>query len=160
MPAGLTEPITTLLINNISCTATFVQYAGLAALTGPQDAVTRMVAGLAAKRDLLVRGLNAIDGIRGATPAGPFYCFPAISGVLQRTGLPCESFATRLLAERHVAVLAGSGVRPAGAGGPPGGPSAGPAGAGAGPAPAQRLVGAPAPPAPGAPRRASGAAPR
>src|SRR5260370_13698517 len=116
MPAGLTEPITTLLINNISCTATFVQYAGLAALTGPEDAVTRMVAGLAAKRDLLVGGLNAIDGIRCATPAGAFYCFPDISGVLERTGLTCESFATRLLAERHVAVLAGSGVGPAGEG--------------------------------------------
>jgi aspartate/methionine/tyrosine aminotransferase len=114
--ARLTEPITTLLINNISCTATFVQYAGLAALTGPQDAVTRMVAGLAAKRDLLVRGLNAIDGIRCATPAGAFYCFPNISAVLERTGLTCESFATRLLAERHVAVLAGSGFGPAGAG--------------------------------------------
>src|SRR5260370_4526629 len=78
--AGLAEPITTLLINNISCTATFVQYAGLAALTGPQDAVTRMVAGLGAKRDLLVRGLNAIEGIRCATPAGAFYCFPDIGG--------------------------------------------------------------------------------
>ncbi len=116
MPAWLAEPITTLLINNISCTATFVQYAGLAALTGPQDAVTRMVAGLGAKRDLLVRGLNAIEGIRCATPAGAFYCFPDIGGVLERTGLTCESFATRLLAERHVAVLAGSAFGPAGAG--------------------------------------------
>src|SRR5258708_40372529 len=108
LPAGLTEPITTLLINNISCPATFVQYAGLAALTGPQDAVTRMGAGLAAKRDLLVRGLNAIDGIRCATPAGAFYCFPDISGVLERTGLTCESFATRRLAGPHVARLAGA----------------------------------------------------
>src|SRR5260370_40947104 len=107
MPAGLTEPITTLLINNISCTATFVQYAGLAALTGPQDEVTRMVAGLAAKRDLLVRGVNAIGGIRCATPAGPCYCLPDLSGVLARTGLTCPSFATRPLPEPHVSVLTG-----------------------------------------------------
>src|SRR3989441_10134347 len=55
MPAALTDAMTTLVINNVSCTATFVQYAGIAALMGPQDAVTRMVAGLRAKRDLLVQ---------------------------------------------------------------------------------------------------------
>ncbi len=116
MPASLAEPMTTLVINNVSCTATFVQHAGLAALTGPQDAVTAMVAGLAAKRDLLARGLNAIEGIRCATPAGAFYCFPDISGVLDRTGLTCESFAERLLAEQHTAVLAGTAFGPAGEG--------------------------------------------
>src|SRR5213083_1931499 len=63
MPARLAEPMTTLVINNVSCTATFVQHAGLAALTGSQEPVTRMVSGLRAKRDLLVRGLNAIDGV-------------------------------------------------------------------------------------------------
>lgn len=116
MPASLAEPMTTLVINNVSCTATFVQHAGLAALTGPQDAVTAMVAGLAAKRDLLARGLNAIEGIRCATPAGAFYCFPDITGVLDRTGLTCESFAERLLAEQHTAVLAGTAFGPAGEG--------------------------------------------
>jgi aspartate/methionine/tyrosine aminotransferase len=116
MPAWLAEPVTTLLINNVSCTATFVQYAGLAALTGPQDAVTGMVAGLRAKRDLLARGLNAIDGIRCAVPAGAFYCFPDITGVLERAGLTCEAFAARLLVERHVAVLAGTAFGPGGAG--------------------------------------------
>ena len=116
MPPSLAEPMTTLVINNVSCTATFVQYAGLAALTGRQEPVTRMVAGLRAKRDLLVRGLNAIDGVRCATPAGAFYCFPDISGALERTGLSCESFAERLLAEQHVAVLAGTAFGPGGAG--------------------------------------------
>lgn len=116
MPASLAEPMTTLVINNVSCTATFVQYAGLAALTGPQDAVTAMVAGLAAKRDLLARGLNAIEGISCATPAGAFYCFPDVSGVLERTGLTCESFAERLLAEQHTAVLAGTAFGAAGVG--------------------------------------------
>jgi aspartate aminotransferase len=116
MPERLTGPMTTLLINNVSCTATFVQYAGLAALTGPQDPVSRMVAGLRLKRDLLVRGLNAIDGVRCATPAGAFYCFPDMGGVLERTGLGCEAFAQRLLAEQHVAVLAGTAFGPAGAG--------------------------------------------
>src|SRR2546422_307256 len=99
MPVRLAEPMTTLVINNVSCTATFVQHAGLAALTGSQEPVTRMVSGLRAKRDLLVRGLNAIDGISCATPVGAFYCFPDIGGALERTGLSCESFAARRLAE-------------------------------------------------------------
>jgi aspartate/methionine/tyrosine aminotransferase len=116
MPAPLAEPMTRLVINNVSCTATFVQHAGIAALTGPQDPVTRMVSGLKAKRDLLVRGLDAIDGIRCATPAGAFYCFPDIGGVLERTGLSCETFAERLLAEQHTAVLAGTAFGPGGAG--------------------------------------------
>jgi aspartate aminotransferase len=116
MPASLTDKMTTLLINNVSCTATFVQYAGIAALDGPQEPVTRMVAGLKAKRDLLVRGLNAIDGIRCASPAGAFYCFPDISGVLERTGLTCDSFAGRLLAEQHTAVLSGTAFGPGGEG--------------------------------------------
>src|SRR6266567_3875225 len=118
VPASLTDAMTTLVINNVSCTATFVQYAGIAALTGPQDAVTRMVAGLGAKRDLLVRGLNAIDGLSCASPAGAFYCFPDISGVLERTGggATCKSFAERLLAEQHVAVLAGTAFGPGGEG--------------------------------------------
>ena len=90
--------------------------AHLAALTGPQDAVKRMVSGLRGKRDQLVRGLNAIEGITCATPAGAFYCFPDVSGILERTGLTCESFAERLLEDAHVAVLAGSAFGPAGTG--------------------------------------------
>src|SRR5205807_339172 len=115
MPAALTGPMTTLLINNVSCTATFVQYAGLAALTGSQEPVARMVAGLKVKRDQLVRGLNAVDGVTCATPAGAFYCFPDLGGVLERTGLTCAAFAQRLLAEQHVAVLAGTAFGPGGA---------------------------------------------
>ncbi len=116
MPAWLAVPMTTLVINNVSCTATFVQCAGLAALTGPQEPVTRMVSGLRAKRDLLVNGLNAIDGIACDTPSGAFYVFPDVRGVLERAGLTCETFAERLLAEHHTAVLAGTAFGPGGAG--------------------------------------------
>jgi len=116
MPQWLAEPVTTLMINNVSCTATFVQYAGLAALTGPQDAVRRMVSGLRGKRDRLVRGLEAIEGVTCATPAGAFYCFPDISGILERTGMTCEAFAERLLEDAHVAALAGTAFGPGGKG--------------------------------------------
>ena len=116
MPVSLAGPMTTLVINNLSCTATFVQYAGLAALEGPQDSVHRMVAGLKAKRDLLIGGLNGIEGVTCATPAGAFYAFPDISGLLERTGLTCGAFAERLLAETYTAVLAGTAFGPAGEG--------------------------------------------
>jgi aspartate/methionine/tyrosine aminotransferase len=116
MPLALAGPMTTLIINNLSCTATFVQYAGLAALQGPQDSVHRMVAGLKTKRDLVIKGLNAIEGVTCASPAGAFYAFPDISGLLDRTGLTCETFADRLLAEAYTAVLAGTAFGPAGEG--------------------------------------------
>jgi aspartate aminotransferase len=116
MPAWLAGPMTTLIINNLSCTATFVQYAGIAALTGPQDSVHRFVAALKTKRDLLVTGLNAIEGVSCASPAGAFYAFPDFSGMLDRTGMTCESLAERLLAEAHTAVLAGTAFGPGGRG--------------------------------------------
>src|SRR2546429_6879945 len=75
-----------------------------------------MIAGLRGKRDRMVRGLGAIDGITCPVPAGTFYCFPDISGMLERTGMTCESFAERLLEEAHVAVLAGTAFGPAGTG--------------------------------------------
>ncbi|HUL04241.1 MAG TPA: pyridoxal phosphate-dependent aminotransferase [Gemmatimonadales bacterium] len=116
MPSWLAGPMTTLIINNLSCTATFVQYAGLAALQGPQDSVQRWVASLKARRDLVVAGLNAIDGVTCATPPGAFYAFPDISALLERTGLTCQQFAERLLAEAYTAVLSGTAFGPGGDG--------------------------------------------
>ncbi len=115
MPTSLVGPMTTLIINNLSCTTTFVQYAGVAALTGSQEPLHRWVASLRATRDGLVSGLNGIDGISCASPAGAFYVFPDVRGVLERAGLSSESLADRLLAEAHTAVLAGSAFGPAGA---------------------------------------------
>ena len=116
MPTWLAGPMTTLIINNLSCSATFVQYAGIAALTGSQESVHRFVAGLKTKRDLLVSGLNALEGVSCASPAGAFYAFPDFSGILYRTGTTCESLAERLLAEAHTAVLAGTAFGPGGRG--------------------------------------------
>src|SRR3989449_8049633 len=55
------------------------------------------------KRDRLVRGLEAIEGVTCATPAGAFYCFPDISGILERTGMTCEAFAER--SEEHTSEI-------------------------------------------------------
>ena len=84
LPAPLVEPVTRLVVNSVSCTAAFSQHAAVAALEGPLDPVTAMVASLRARRDLVVAGLNAIDGISCQEPAGAFYTFPRVADL----GLP------------------------------------------------------------------------
>ena len=115
VPSWLTERITTLAVNGHTCTPPFIQRAGLAALTGPQDAVHSMVAELRRRRDEVVAVLGAIPGVRCATPSGAFYAFPDVSGVLAATGLTAPQLAERLLEEHGVALLPGGGFGPAGA---------------------------------------------
>jgi aspartate/methionine/tyrosine aminotransferase len=104
VPEALKEVFGELVINTISCAPTFAQVGAVAALTGPQDDVEAMVVEFKARRDLVVEGLNEINGIRCATPLGAFYAFPDISG----TGLSGAEFAERLLTEADVCVLAGT----------------------------------------------------
>jgi aspartate aminotransferase len=103
-PVGLVEPVTRLAINSVSCTSAFSQYAAIAALEGPWDPVTEMVAEFRRRRDVIVAGLNDIPGISCVEPQGAFYAFPNITG----TGLPSASLAGRLLAEAGVAALSGT----------------------------------------------------
>jgi aspartate/methionine/tyrosine aminotransferase len=95
---------TKLMANSASCTASFVQMAGVAALRGPQEPSQRMVAEFRRRRELIVKGLNEIHGLRCATPAGAFYAFPNIQA-LQRSS---AEVAARLLAEAGIACLAGT----------------------------------------------------
>jgi aspartate/methionine/tyrosine aminotransferase len=115
-PADLVGAIVRLLINNTSCTPPFVQRAGLAALTGPQQGVDQLVRRLRARRDVLVRGLNAIPGIRCDAPAGAFLAFPDVTAVLSRIDLTTEAFAEALLERHGVATLPGTAFGPGGAG--------------------------------------------
>ena len=103
-PGPLVEPVTRLVVNSVSCTAAFSQHAAVAALEGPLDAVEAMVASLRERRDLVVAGLNAIDGIVCQEPAGAFYAFPRVADL----GLPAAALADRLLAEAGVACLPGT----------------------------------------------------
>jgi aspartate/methionine/tyrosine aminotransferase len=104
MPAELAEHVTRLIVNSASCTASFVQLAGVAALQGDQTPVARMVAEFRRRRDLLVDGLNRLPGVRCARPRGAFYVFPNVTG----TGRPSAEVAERLLQEAGVAVLSGT----------------------------------------------------
>ncbi len=116
LPAALVERVTMLVVNGTSCTPPFVQLAGLAALTGPQDAVTAAVARFEGRRDWLVDGLNGLPGIRCTRPEGAFYAFPDVRQVEERSGLSTRELATRLLDEYGVALLPGTDFGPGGAG--------------------------------------------
>ena len=103
-PASLVAPATRLAINCHSCVNAASQYAGIEALTGPQDSVERMVAAFDERRGVIVEALNAIPGFRCTEPGGAFYAFPDITG----TGMGAAELQDRLLAEAGVATVAGT----------------------------------------------------
>ncbi len=102
-PENLVEPISRLVTNSVSCTASFTQKAAIEAITGPQDDSVHMVSEFRKRRSIVVDMLNKIPGIRCANPKGAFYAFPNIEG----TGMSSTEFANELLQEAGVAVLAG-----------------------------------------------------
>ena len=104
MPVPLAEHLTRLMVNSASCTASFVQLAGIAALQGDQEPVRRMVAEFRRRRDLVVDGLNRMEGVTCARPGGAFYVFPNVS----RLGRKSSEVADRLLRDAGIAVLAGT----------------------------------------------------
>ena len=103
MPQPLVEPISRLVTNSVSCTASAIQMGALEALNGPQEDAYAMVAEFKRRRDLIVNGLNRIPGIRCNNPKGAFYVFPNVEG----TGMTSRQFADGLLQEGGVACLAG-----------------------------------------------------
>ncbi|HET7558687.1 MAG TPA: pyridoxal phosphate-dependent aminotransferase [Limnochordia bacterium] len=114
MPETLARAIARIVTNCESCTATFIQHAGVAALTGPQAPAQQMVAELKARRDLMVAGLNQLRGVRCLTPRGAFYAFPNVTEACKRLGVAdSKAFQQRLLAEIDVAVLPRSAFGPA-----------------------------------------------
>jgi len=106
MTEELAGHIARLITNCESCTNTFVQYGGLAALTGPQDFVSNMVSEFKARRDLIAAGLNSIPGFSCQTPTGAFYVFPNVTEACARLGLPdSKALQQHLLYNADVAVL-------------------------------------------------------
>ena len=105
MPSPLVEHINRLMVNSNSCTASFTQMAGVAALKGDQADSFAMVEAFRRRRDLVSAGLNAIPGVSCRTPAGAFYAFANVS----RLGRPAQAIADHLLQDAGVAVLSGHG---------------------------------------------------
>jgi aspartate/methionine/tyrosine aminotransferase len=104
MNEELAPHITRLMTNSNSCTAAMIQWAGVEALTGPQDSVTKMVEAFHQRRDTIVSGLNAVPGLRCEMPRGAFYAFPNITGV----GWESRKLSDYLLNEAGVACLSGT----------------------------------------------------
>jgi aspartate aminotransferase len=102
-PGKLYDQARKLAVNLHSCVNAAAQYAGLAALTGPQDAVGEMVAEFDRRRRIVVDGLNRLPGISCATPKGAFYAFPNV----KRTGWKAKPLASALLEDSGVALIGG-----------------------------------------------------
>ena len=104
MKVTLAQQVDLLLTHSVGCTAHFTQLAGIAALTGPQDAAEAVVAEYQKRRDVVVDGLNQIRGIKCQKPKGAFYAFPNI----QAFGKTSQEIADLVLDQAGVALLPGS----------------------------------------------------
>jgi aspartate/methionine/tyrosine aminotransferase len=102
-PGKLYDYARKLAVNLHSCVNAASQYAGIAALTGPQDAVTKMIAEFDSRRKVVVAGLNKLPGVSCATPKGAFYAFPNVS----KTGWKAKALASTLLEDAGVAIIGG-----------------------------------------------------
>ncbi|MFO7914102.1 MAG: pyridoxal phosphate-dependent aminotransferase [Candidatus Krumholzibacteriales bacterium] len=104
MPEKLASQIAKIQTNSNSCTNSFVQMAGIEAITGPQDESRKMMAEFKARRDMFVDGLNKLPGFSCLKPKGAFYVFPNITG----TGKKSKELEEYLLNEAGVAGLSGT----------------------------------------------------
>ena len=102
-PKPLIAAARKLAVNSFSCVNAPTQFAGVAALNGPQACVSDMVAAFDRRRRLVVSGLNALPGVSAVTPKGAFYAFPNIRG----TGWKAKPLASALLEDTGVATLGG-----------------------------------------------------
>jgi aspartate/methionine/tyrosine aminotransferase len=101
------KKITDLATNIVACAPHYVQYGGIEALTGKQDAANKMLETYRERRDLIVKGLNNINGIKCKLPTGAFYAYPNITKFCQMVGVPdAEALRKELLYKAGVAVTA------------------------------------------------------
>lgn len=104
MRKDIAVKVAQLMTNSNSCTSSFTQIAGIEALKGPQTEPEKMVAEFKRRREVIVSGLNSIDGFSCKKPHGAFYVFPNTKG----TGMDCRKLGDHLLYDAGVAVLPGT----------------------------------------------------
>jgi aspartate aminotransferase len=102
-PDGLYDKVRKLAVNAWSCVNAPAQYAGIAALEGPQDSVRDMMTEFDSRRKIVVEELNRLPGVSCIMPKGAFYAFANVS----RTGMPAKQLASALLEEAGVATIGG-----------------------------------------------------
>ena len=111
-PEEVIVVMTKLLENVLSSVTEGVQWGGVAALNGSQECVEEMKRQYRRRREIIVGGLNDMKGVSCLMPKGAFYAFPNIS----QLGIPSREFAMRLLKEKHVVVVPGTGFGEGGEG--------------------------------------------
>jgi aspartate aminotransferase len=103
-PEQLVGHINKLLINSVSCVNAAAQFAGIAALDGPEDSIHQMMEKFTQRRKLIYDGLNSLPGIECSLPGGAFYAFPKVIG----TGMDGSEFCKRAMHEAGVAIVPGT----------------------------------------------------
>ncbi len=103
-PKSLAEQAERLSINCHSCVNASAQWAGIAALEGPQDSVEVMRSAFSERRRIIVDGLNALPGVSCVEPGGAFYAFPNVTG----TGKDARALQDLFLNGAGVATIAGT----------------------------------------------------
>lgn len=111
-PEEVIVVMTKLLENVLSSVNEGMQWGGVAALNGSQECVEEMKRQYRRRREIIVEGLNDMKGVSCLMPKGAFYAFPNIS----KLGIPSREFAMRLLKEKHVVVVPGTGFGEGGEG--------------------------------------------
>ena len=104
MRKDLAQRVAQLMINSNSCTCAFTQMAGAEALRGPQDEAKKFVEEFRKRREVIVNGLNKINGITCKKPHGAFYVFPNVKSF----GIQSKKLADQILQDAGVAVLSGT----------------------------------------------------
>ena len=103
-PENLVPHVNKLLINSVSCVNAPSQFAGIAALDGPDDSIHAMMVEFDARRKLIHKGLNNLPGVECSLPGGAFYAFPKVIG----TGMNGEEYAKKCLHQAGVAIVPGT----------------------------------------------------
>ncbi|MFL2895773.1 MAG: pyridoxal phosphate-dependent aminotransferase [Candidatus Pelagibacter sp.] len=103
-PEHLVEHVNKLLINSVSCVNAAAQFAGIAALDGPDDSIHEMMEKFTARRNLIHKGLNDLPGVECSLPGGAFYAFPNV----KETGMSGKEFCKKAMHEAGVAIVPGT----------------------------------------------------
>ena len=103
-PENLIEHVNKLLINSVSCVNAAAQFAGIAALDGPDDSIHEMMVKFTERRKSIHEGLNDLPGVECSLPGGAFYAFPKVIG----TGMDGSEFCKKAMHEAGVAIVPGT----------------------------------------------------
>jgi aspartate/methionine/tyrosine aminotransferase len=103
-PENLIPHVNKLLINSVSCVNAAAQFAGIAALDGPDDSINAMMEKFTQRRKLIHEGLNSLPGVECSLPGGAFYAFPKVVG----TGMDGSEFCKKAMHEAGVAIVPGT----------------------------------------------------